>query len=126
MAAQRVSPEDVAALDAMVRSVAPDTSVEDLVAHDLAFHRTISELSGNGYLSSLLDSLSSSTVRARIWRGLTAENAVAQTLAEHRGIVEALAVGDPELTRSLAVVHISGVQRWLRQADRALRGPGPR
>jgi GntR family transcriptional regulator, transcriptional repressor for pyruvate dehydrogenase complex len=123
MAVQRVTPEDVATLDEMVRSVAQDTSVEDLVAHDLTFHRYISELSGNSYLSSLLETLSSSTLRARIWRGLTEKNAVAQTLAEHRGIVDALAVGDPELTRSLLVVHINGVQRWLQQTDRALRSP---
>src|SRR4051794_22105858 len=124
MAVPRATPEDVEKLDRMVRSVAQDTSVEDLVAHDLTFHRYISELSGNAYLSSLLETLSSSTLRARIWRGLTEENAVARTLAEHRGIVDALAVGDPELVRSLLVVHINGVQRWLQQADRALRSPG--
>jgi GntR family transcriptional repressor for pyruvate dehydrogenase complex len=123
MAAQRVTPEDVEKLDAMVRSVAQDTSVEDLVAHDLTFHRYISELSGNSYLSSLLETLSSSTLRARIWRGLTEENAVARTLAEHRAIVGALAVRDPELTRSTLIVHISGVQRWLQQTDRALHSP---
>jgi len=119
----RATPEDVEKLRLMVGSVADDTSVEGLVAHDLTFHRYISELSGNAYLSSLLDTLSSSTVRARIWRGLTEKNAVAQTLAEHRGIVEAIAAGDPELVRSLLVVHINGVQRWLQQADRALRNP---
>jgi GntR family transcriptional regulator, transcriptional repressor for pyruvate dehydrogenase complex len=123
MAVPRATSEDVEKLRLMVGSVADDTSVEGLVAHDLTFHRYISELSGNSYLSSLLDTLSSSTVRARIWRGLTEKNAVARTLAEHRGIVEAIAAGDPELVRSLLVVHINGVQRWLRQTDRALRSP---
>ena len=116
LAAQRVTPEDVETLRGMVGSVADDTSVEDLVAHDLSFHRHISELSGNAYLSSLLDTLASSTVRARIWRGLTEKNAVAQTLAEHRRIVDALAAGDPDLVRSLLVGHIGGVQGWLQQA----------
>jgi GntR family transcriptional repressor for pyruvate dehydrogenase complex len=124
MAAQRIAPNDIEALREIVRSVADDTSVEELVAHDLSFHRHISELSGNAYLSSLLDTLASSTVRARIWRGLTEKNAVAQTLAEHRRIVEALATGDPELVRSLVIVHINGIQMWLQQAGRALRPSG--
>jgi DNA-binding FadR family transcriptional regulator len=93
------------------------------VAHDLTFHRYISELSGNAYLSSLLDTLSSSTVRARILARLTRRTPW-RTLAEHHGIVEAIAAGDPELVRSLLVVHIDGVQRWLRQTGRALRSPG--
>jgi GntR family transcriptional repressor for pyruvate dehydrogenase complex len=124
MATLRVAPEDIETLRGIVRSVAADTSVEDLVHHDLSFHRHISELSGNSYLSSLIDTLASSTVRARIWRGLTEKNAVAQTLAEHRRIVDALATGDPELVRSLVVVHINGVQGWLQQTGRVLRRPG--
>ena len=120
LAVPRATAQDVAKLADMVGSVADDGSVEDLVAHDLTFHRYLSDLSGNSYLSSLLETLSSSTLRARIWRGLTEENAVAKTLAEHRRIVDAIAAGDVELTRSLAVVHINGVQRWLEQTDRAL------
>jgi GntR family transcriptional regulator, transcriptional repressor for pyruvate dehydrogenase complex len=120
LAVPRATPEDVAKLRDMVGTVDDDGSVEDLVAHDLTFHRYISELSGNSYLSSLLETLSSSTLRARIWRGLTEENAVAKTLTEHRRIVDAMDAGDVDLTRSLAVVHINGVQRWLEQTDRAL------
>ena len=57
-------------------SVDHAADVEDLVAHDLEFHRGIAEATGNTYLASLIDSLSSHTVRARIWRGITQENAV--------------------------------------------------
>jgi GntR family transcriptional repressor for pyruvate dehydrogenase complex len=60
--------------------------------------------------------LSSHTVRARIWRGLTQENSVGRTLAEHRAIVDALERGDAELAQALTVVHISGVEQWLRDA----------
>uniref|UniRef100_UPI00398A1505 FCD domain-containing protein n=1 Tax=Mycetocola sp. TaxID=1871042 RepID=UPI00398A1505 len=56
------------------------------------------------------------TVRARIWRGLTQENSVARTLDEHRAIVDALERGDAELAQALTVVHISGVEQWLRDA----------
>lgn len=120
-AVSRATADDVRVLEEMLATVQETTSVEDLVAHDVTFHGYISQLSGNTYLSSLLDTLSSSTLRARIWRGLTEKNAVAQTLAEHRGIVNAIAAGDPELTRSLLTVHINGVQRWLQETDRALQ-----
>ena len=42
---------------------------------------------GNSVLCSLLDGLSGPTTRARIWRGLTQEDAVARTLREHRAIL---------------------------------------
>ena len=116
MAARRVTDDDIAALNALLTEVGRDTSVEDLVAHDVKFHGFINELSGNSYLSSILDSLSSSTLRARIWRGLTEQNSVARTLAEHQAIVDALAAGDVDLVRSCVVVHISGVERWLEKA----------
>jgi GntR family transcriptional repressor for pyruvate dehydrogenase complex len=103
-------------LRAQIASVDHSTDVEGLVAHDLDFHRAIVDAAGNSYLASLIESLSSNTVRARIWRGLTQENSVGRTLAEHRAIVDALERGDAELAQALTVVHISGVEQWLRDA----------
>lgn len=116
MAATRVSADDVAALRTQIESVDVSTSVEDLVAHDLEFHSAIVDSAGNGYLSSLIESLSSHTVRARIWRGLTQEHSVDRTLSEHRAIVDALERGDSDLAQSLTVVHIAGIEQWLRDA----------
>ena len=121
LASRRCGPDDIDRLVEMLGEVDIDTSVEDLVTHDLLFHGYINELSGNSYLSSLLESLSSRTLRARIWRGLTQEGSVPRTLAEHRAIVEAMASGDTELVRSCVSVHISGVERWVAQAI----GTGP-
>jgi GntR family transcriptional repressor for pyruvate dehydrogenase complex len=121
IAVHKATPDDIRVLEVMLAAVHEQTSVEDLVAHDLTFHSYISALAGNTYLTGYLETLSSRTLRARIWRGLTEKNAVAQTLAEHRGIVNAIAAGDAELTRSLVLVHINGVERWLRQTDRALQ-----
>jgi GntR family transcriptional repressor for pyruvate dehydrogenase complex len=115
LAAARATPELLDRLTAHIDSVDGSTSVEGLVDHDLEFHRAIADAAGNRYLASLIDSLSSSTVRARIWRGLTQENAVERTLSEHRGIVAALARGDVELARALTLVHVSGVEAWLRE-----------
>ncbi len=113
MATLKATPGDLERLTAMLEEVGPQTSVEDLVAHDVTFHGLICELSGNTYLSTLLESLSGRTLRARIWRGLTEENSVERTLAEHRAIVDAMVLGNADLVRSWVTVHISGVESWL-------------
>jgi proteasome assembly chaperone (PAC2) family protein len=70
--------------------------------------------SGNSVLCSLLDGLSGPTTRARVWRGLTQEDAVGRTLHEHRAILAALRDRDAEAARSWATVHIASVEQWLR------------
>ncbi|MBW8821389.1 MAG: FCD domain-containing protein, partial [Streptomyces sp.] len=54
------------------------------------------------------------TSRARIWRGLTQEDAVSRTMHEHRAIVAALRDRYGEAARSWATVHIASVEQWLR------------
>ena len=116
LATGRTEPSDVEQLRVLLDQVADGTAVDDLVAHDLVFHRKLSGLSGNAYLTSLLDGLSGSTLRARIWRGLTEEGAVERTLTEHRAIVDAVETGDAALVRALVTVHVSGVSQWLARA----------
>ncbi len=115
-AATTISDSEITGLRNMLDSVDATTSVEDLVAHDLEFHRLINRAGGNDYMANLLESLSSSTVRARIWRGVTQESAVARTLEEHRAIVSALESRDPEMTRSWASIHVGGIETWIRRA----------
>jgi GntR family transcriptional repressor for pyruvate dehydrogenase complex len=116
IAAARVAPPAVEELRGLLAELGDNPTVDALVAHDQVFHRRIAELAGNAYLTSLLETLSSSTLRARIWRGLSEEGAVERTLTEHRAIVEALARGDATLAAAHATVHINGVAEWLRQA----------
>lgn len=116
IAATRITPEQITALRATMENIDDETSVESLVDHDLVFHELITAAADNSYLASVLNALSSSTVRARIWRGLTQDKAVDRTLAEHTAIIEALERGDADLAKSLLTVHISGVEHWLRQA----------
>jgi DNA-binding FadR family transcriptional regulator len=110
LAARNADEEAVAQLREVVASVDQAADVESLVEHDLEFHRGIAEATGNTYLASLIDSLSSHTVRARIWRGITQENAVGRTLQEHHAILDAIAAGDADLA------HVSGLEQWLRSA----------
>lgn len=117
LAAGNVTPDQARELIEEVGSVDASTvSIDDLVQHDLRFHRAIVGLAGNSYLASLIDSLNSRTWRARVWRGLTEQNAVERTLAEHRAIADAIAARDSALATSLATTHIAGVEQWLRQA----------
>jgi GntR family transcriptional regulator, transcriptional repressor for pyruvate dehydrogenase complex len=116
LATPRATPDDVAHLHGLLVAVHGTTSVDELVAHDEVFHRYLADLAGNAYLAGLLETLSSSTLRARIWRGLTQEGSVERTLTEHRVIVDALAGGDAALVAAHVTVHINGVVDWLRRA----------
>lgn len=116
MAASLRTDEQLEQLRAMAARDTLDTSAQDLVDHDLAFHSAIAAASGNPVLAGMLDSISMPTSRARVWRGLTQQDAVASTIEQHRGIVEAIAAGDAELAHARALVHIAGVQEWLTAA----------
>jgi GntR family transcriptional regulator, transcriptional repressor for pyruvate dehydrogenase complex len=115
MAATRMSTEDIEGLAALLDSLDDDPTVDQLVENDLEFHRRIAAGSGNAVLSSLVESVSGRTQRARTWRGITQEGVVEQTLAEHRAIQQALAARQVDVARALATMHIAGVEQWLRQ-----------
>ncbi len=116
LAAQRMTDDDIARLRIAHDNLAQEPSIDALVANDLEFHRRIAAGAGNRALSSLIDSLSGRTTRARIWRGLTEAGAVDKTHEQHAAILEAIAARQPELARSWATVHIAGVEDWLRRA----------
>ena len=109
MAAERITDAETEGLRKLLDSIGPHPEPEELVANDLEFHRRIVACSGN----SVLESISAPTTRARVWRGLTQTGTMAQTLAEHRAILDALDAHEPEIARSWATVHIAGVEQWL-------------
>jgi len=89
-------------------------TVEELVEADVAFHAVIAKAAGNAVLASLLASLSTRTMRVRLWHGRAADDALDETREEHRRIYEAIVAGDPELARAAATAHIASGERWLR------------
>ncbi|WP_399119628.1 FadR/GntR family transcriptional regulator [Streptomyces sp. KM273126] len=98
-------------LDAM-REACDD--VEQLNAHDAAFHRAVVAATGNESLVTLLDGVSGRTLRARVWRGLVDSRAAGRTLAEHEAIFTALAGRDTALSQAAALLHVSSTEQWLR------------
>ena len=96
------------------RMIAADT-VEELVEADAAFHAVIARASGNAVLRSLLEVLSTRTMRTRIWRGWKDEDTLQTSRADHSRIYDALVRRDPELARTMAAAHVANVELWLRR-----------
>jgi GntR family transcriptional repressor for pyruvate dehydrogenase complex len=115
LAAERMPVVEIEKLQATLDEPGPEPSIETLVANDLEFHRRIAAGAGNPVLCSLVEGMSGPTTRARIWRGLTQEGAVARTVAQHQSIVDAIAARQPELARAWALVHVADVEDWLRR-----------
>jgi GntR family transcriptional regulator, transcriptional repressor for pyruvate dehydrogenase complex len=116
LAAARITDDQLAEvkrhLDAM-REASED--VEQLNAHDAAFHRAVVAATGNESLLTLLEGISGRTLRARIWRGLVDDQASGRTLAEHQAIYDALSTRDASLSQAAALLHVSNTEHWLRE-----------
>jgi GntR family transcriptional repressor for pyruvate dehydrogenase complex len=125
LAAARIDPAGKEALRSKLERMIKSTTVEELVEADVDFHAVIAGATRNTFLTSLLASLSSRTMRARMWRGREVNNALDVTRDEHRRIYEAIASGDPELARAAAMAHIASGERWLREQAAAVGGDSP-
>jgi GntR family transcriptional regulator, transcriptional repressor for pyruvate dehydrogenase complex len=116
LAATRMSADALAQVAEHLAAMrAAKDDVELLNKHDAAFHRAVIAATGNRTLESLLEGISSRTVRARVWRGMVDDNAAAITLAEHEAIYDALAAGDAQLAQAAALVHVGTTEKWLRR-----------
>src|SRR6476659_357246 len=116
MAALRADSEVIAALKRELdRMVEAGDRVDDLLEADTAFHDVIAGAPGNSVLRALLRSLSTSTVRARLWHGLADRDALDVARDEHTQIYEAIAAKDADLARAATLVHIAHNEAWLRE-----------
>ena len=98
-------------------------SEAERIEHDADFHRLIAAKSGNETLASMLNAVSSRTLRVRAWRGVAEESAGPRTVAQHQDILDALIARDPSRASSAALVHVATTEAWFRQAlgDRRAR-----
>jgi GntR family transcriptional repressor for pyruvate dehydrogenase complex len=120
LAAARISPDGLTELESYLSIMDADLAFSDaMVDADAAFHRAIVRATGNEVLASLISSLSSRTLRLRVWRGRTEPDNVAVTKREHRAIYQALVDRDPETARVAAAMHIANGEAWLKAATDA-------
>ena len=86
----------------------------ELVHHDADFHAQVAAAAGNDTLASIMNGISSLTLRARVWRGIIEEEATARTISEHARILEALRAGDAALANATALMHVCTTEDFLR------------
>ncbi|MEU9558635.1 FadR/GntR family transcriptional regulator [Streptomyces fumanus] len=114
LAAARITPQALAGVERHLSAMEATDDLEEILAHDLAFHREIVAAAGNTAMAAILDGLSSRTFRARVWRGYQEQGAVERTRREHAAIHRALAARDPEAARAATAAHVGEVEEWLR------------
>ena len=115
-AAARMSAEQHAGLRARLEQLRTAADVDELMRADEEFHRYICEAAGNSVLASMLETLSSQTLRARALRKATDDHHRAAVFAEHEPIYEAIVARDPDLARAAAAVHVADGELWLRRS----------
>ncbi len=117
LAAQRATRAQLAALRrALVAIDTASTAGRDGVAEDLAFHRAISEATGNPQFSRVVGFLEQYLREAmRITRGNEARRAdfMEAVRGEHRAIVDAIAARDVRAARRAATTHLLRSERRL-------------
>jgi GntR family transcriptional regulator, transcriptional repressor for pyruvate dehydrogenase complex len=114
LAAGRIDEAGIADLRREFERMVAADGVEELVEADVAFHAVIARAAGNDVLVSLLASLASRTMRARLWRGRSDAKTLDETRQEHRWLLEAIVSRDAELARSAAAMHVASAELWLR------------
>ncbi len=114
LAAGRVDDVTLGALDACLERMRAAGSEGERIQHDAEFHRLVAESSGNATLASMLNAVSSRTIRARVWRGVLDEDSRARTLAQHEDILRALRAHDATRAEAAALVHVATTESWFR------------
>ncbi|WP_340374661.1 FCD domain-containing protein [Streptomyces sp. SS7] len=124
LAATLLNQQDLQELSNILEQSQAVATVEEFVAHDIAFHLRIVEAVGNPVLSMLLQVLSTRTQRVRIVRGSQTSHALNNAHDDHKQILSALQSRDALLASAAAAVHITAVERWLAASliDNPLQG----
>ncbi len=121
LAAARIDERTLAELAVCLERMQTASSEAERIQHDAAFHRLVAAASGNETLASMLNAVSSRTIRTRAWRGLMEEGAAARTIVQHQDILRALEDRDVSRAEAAALVHVATTEAWFRRALRDVR-----
>ncbi|WP_250545940.1 FadR/GntR family transcriptional regulator [Paenarthrobacter sp. DKR-5] len=80
---------------------------------DMDFHHLIASASGNHVLAALIDTVSTRTLRDRLWRSLHDSDGLLATHREHLGILEALERHDVDRARTRMANHLYAVEDYV-------------
>lgn len=114
-AARRIDDETLAQLAKTLEAMRDADSPEKLVSHDAEFHRLVAATSGNATLASMLAGVSGRTIRARVWRSIVDDVAIAETIAQHEEIYAALVARDSALAEAASLMHVATTESWVRR-----------
>jgi GntR family transcriptional regulator, transcriptional repressor for pyruvate dehydrogenase complex len=115
MAATRMTDADFADLEQCLAEMDAAETTQAFIAADQEFHRIIVAASGNATLASLIQNLSGGTLRARLWRSVTEQDAVETTKRRHWDIYRALRSRDAEQASAADMIHLAEGEYWLRK-----------
>jgi GntR family transcriptional repressor for pyruvate dehydrogenase complex len=127
LATLRLTDEDFVRLSDCLGRMEDATDAPAFIEADTAFHKVILDACGNATLASLIENLSSGTMRARLWHSLIARGATEATLESHVGIYNALVARDAGRASAADVMHLAAAEDWLRgfaKRDAALEEDG--
>jgi len=114
MATPLLDDEDFVRLEQSLQQMENAQGVPAFIEADTEFHRIILAACGNAALASLIQNLSGTTLRARLWQSLVERSATAATLASHRSIYTALVARDAEMAAAADLIHLGIAEEWLR------------
>jgi GntR family transcriptional repressor for pyruvate dehydrogenase complex len=113
LATPRLTATDFELLGPCLQRMETAASVPEFIEADMAFHRVIFDACGNATLASLIQNLSSGTIRARMWQSIVGQGAVEATLDSHRNIYSALVARDADRAAAADVMHLAIAGDWL-------------
>jgi GntR family transcriptional regulator, transcriptional repressor for pyruvate dehydrogenase complex len=87
---------------------------------DVEFHRLIAGASQNHVLAALIETVSTKTIRGRMWRSIHDNEGLMATHREHLGILDALRRHDAERARTRMANHLYAVEDYVRGLPSAL------
>lgn len=115
LAAARRTADDLVAIEEALDAMYGAPNVVAMVEADHEFHRRVCRAAQSVVLEHVLDNISLTTLRLRVWYGQENEQHRKSSLAEHSGLFESIRRGDAAVAEASALLHVERVQRWLSQ-----------
>ncbi len=115
LASERISPEDIKKLEAILKDFeqsAAGSDVETLLKKDVEFHECIFKATKNKKLHQLINSLWEQVYRFRVTY-ISDYDSTVNIARDHKLILEAIKKGDNEMAKKYATEHIEKLEHFM-------------